>query len=80
MANIATDLVLGEVGLERTRQNEKWGEQNHSQAHWMTILSEECGEVARAVLDRKPLDYREELVQVAAVAVAMVEAFDRAKK
>lgn len=38
------------------------------------VLTEECGEVARAVLDGSGLDQlRTELVQVAAVAVAIIE-------
>lgn len=37
------------------------------------VLTEECGEVARAVLDRQPANLRTELIQVAAVAVAWLE-------
>lgn len=37
------------------------------------ILAEECGEVARAVIDRNTNDLRTELVQVAAVALAWLE-------
>ncbi len=37
------------------------------------VLSEECGEVARAVLDHDQDHLRVELVQVAAVAVAWLE-------
>lgn len=39
----------------------------------MAVLTEECGEVARAVLDAKPDDLRTELIQVAAVATAWLE-------
>jgi hypothetical protein len=38
------------------------------------VLSEECGEVAQAVLDKNDDALRDELVQVAAVAVAWLEA------
>ena len=38
------------------------------------VLAEECGEVARAVLDLDADATRTELVQVAAVAVAWLEA------
>jgi hypothetical protein len=37
------------------------------------VLTEEVGEVARAVLDGDPEQVRRELVQVAAVAVAWLE-------
>ena len=39
----------------------------------LVILAEEGGEVARAVLERNPNQLRDELVQVAAVAVAWLE-------
>lgn len=73
-----TGSVLLEVHAERVRQDEKWGEQNHDPALFLTILTEEVGEVARAILDKDTPGYREELIQVAAVAVSIVEAFDRA--
>ena len=41
-----------------------------------TVLMEEVGEVARAILESNDVDLRCELVQVAAVAVAMIEAVD----
>ncbi len=80
--------VLLEVQAERVRQESKWGQQNHTPTGWLPILAEEFGEVARAICEataskmidvsEKHLDnYREELVQVAAVAVAMVESLDR---
>ena len=92
--------VLDEVYVERIRQDEQWGEQNHpdgsgrpedfimaesakilndhkAQVGTLTfrdILEEEVRE-AYAETDSERL--REELVQVAAVAVAWVEAIDR---
>jgi hypothetical protein len=66
------------VRAERVRQDEKWGVQNHSATRWYTILGEEHGEVAKDVLERNGGGLREELVQVAAVAVAWLEALDRA--
>lgn len=44
---------------------------------WFHVLKEEFWEAAAAENDR---DLREELIQVAAVAVAWVEAIDRRKK
>lgn len=75
--------VLREVIEERIRQDEKWGEQNHTPIEWIPILGEEVGEVNKACLETyfqdgdDYSDYREELIQVAAVAVAMVECLDR---
>ena len=40
----------------------------------VAVLTEECGEVARAVLDMSPVDdLRDELAQVAAICVAWLE-------
>lgn len=64
---------------ERARQDQKWGEQNHHPYKWLAILGEEFGESSKAVLEDAPEEYREEMVQVAAVALAAIESFDRSK-
>lgn len=78
--------VIGEVLEERNRQEAKWGEQNHHPALWLAILGEEVGEANKAVLEAHFPNYknhgdytqaRAELIQVAAVAVAMIESLDR---
>lgn len=83
--------VMTEVANERIKQDLKWGEQNHRPADWITILVEEVGEASKAALESKFLvcgkeglttrkaleNLREELIQVAAVAVASVESLDR---
>lgn len=69
--------VLGEVYAERNDQHVKWGEQNHDPAYWVSILGEEFGEVCRAVQSGDMENYREELIQLAAVAAQMVECIDR---
>ena len=78
----AMEDVFAEIREERTKQDAKWGEQNHAPADWLMILGEEVGEVNKAALEAKfgsstLREYREELVQVAAVTVAMIECFDR---
>ena len=78
-----TSGVLDEVYAERERQEAKWGEQNLDPALWLMVLGEEVGEVNNAVLETifgnvPNLDhYREELIQVAAVAIHAIESFDR---
>ena len=72
--------VLKEVLNERLNQEAKWGEQNHDNPLYVTILTEEVGEVAKAILEKDIQNLREELIQVAAVAVAMVECLDRNQK
>ena len=77
------------IDAERLRQADRWGG-NHP---WgagdcssdqvepivkVGVLSEECGEVARAVLDGNVVALRSNLDQVAAVAVAWLESVDSA--
>jgi hypothetical protein len=74
--------VLRDVHFERHRQDEKWGEQNHTDSLWSHILGEEYGEACRAVNEvvwggLSTAHLREELIQVAAVAVAWIECIDR---
>ena len=78
--------ALEAIITEREKQDAKWGEQNHSPIEWVSILTEEVGEVAKAALeshfkhknkDHSYTEYRKELIQVAAVAIAMIESLDR---
>jgi NTP pyrophosphatase (non-canonical NTP hydrolase) len=70
-------LAFQDTRTERTRQDAKWGAQNHQPETWLAILSEELGEMAREILLGSWDNLRSETVQVAAVAVAFVEAMDR---
>jgi NTP pyrophosphatase (non-canonical NTP hydrolase) len=69
--------ILQKVREERKWQNKKWGEQNHTPEKWLSILGEEFGEVCRAVYEKDIINYKEELVQLAAVAVQMLECQER---
>jgi len=69
---------IEEVLFERQRQFAKWGEQNHDMMTWLAILHEETGELAQASLHQKfggpeAIRVMEEAVQVAAVALQIVE-------
>lgn len=72
--------ILDEIKAERQRQDAKWGEQNHSPTNWIPILGEEFGEACKAILEKDLNNYREELIQIAAVAVSMIESLERNKK
>ena len=62
--------LLSEVGHERWRQDDKWGEQNHRPLVWLAILGVEFGEACKEANEGVGwTDYRRELIQVAAVAV-----------
>lgn len=71
------ELILNEIWAERRHQDEKWGVQNHGPDHWMVILLEELGEAAETILEGDLVKYHHELIQVAAVAVAALEALHR---
>lgn len=77
------------IRRERERQRTKWNEPHaHGEgdcssdlvplAVKVAVLTEEVGEVARAFLDGDPGNLVDELVQVAAVAVAILESVDGA--
>lgn len=74
--------IYRDIDDERERQESRFGPQRHTWPIWSAILSEECGEVAEACLkthwgERGDLAHlREELIQVAAVAVQIVEKID----
>lgn len=72
------------IQAERERQRAKWSTPHLwgvgdcsspgvAEAVKVAVLTEECGEVSRAVLDHDPDALRRELIQVAAVAVAWLE-------
>lgn len=77
------DQIFADIDTERDAQDTKWGNQFHSMPVWSAILTEECGEVAESALrvefhgeEDHLAHLREELIQVAAVAVHMVEKID----
>lgn len=73
--------VIDAICDERRKQDEKWGDQRELPPRtWITILGEEFGEVCRAELESDSGGYRQELIQVAAVAIAAVESFDSRQK
>ena len=85
---LKNDKALLHVLQERLHQERKWGERNHHPFKWITILMEEVGEFSEAALhadgdeaghdQRTALQrMRKEAVQVAAVALAIIECHDR---
>lgn len=81
-----------EVLKERLRQDQKWGEQNHDPMVYLSILMEEVGEAAKEANEaRFSIDkshskqvehlakFRVEMIQVCAVALAIIECLDRKK-
>lgn len=69
--------ILSDLGKERLRQIELYPDDQYlPDLDWLPILAEEFGEVAKAILEKKPGEVRKELIEVAAVAIAWVEAID----
>ncbi len=67
--------IMRAVDAELVRASEKHGDASMSgaamsSAQRYVVLGEECGEVARAVLDGDDAALRSELIQVASCAVA----------
>jgi len=72
--------VINLILSERNKQDVKWGEQNHNIYKWLAILGEEVGEVNKAVLENKYDEVIDELIQIGAVTVAMIESLERNRK
>ncbi len=78
----AEDLLI-EVTHERDQQDAKWGRRDHHPLKWLSIMSEEIDGAARGIIEcthesvDKWANYRNELLQVAAVAIAAIENHDR---
>jgi NTP pyrophosphatase (non-canonical NTP hydrolase) len=71
------EMVLGQVHMERERQDKKWGEQNHDHYKWVAIIGEEFGEMCQALLEGRYASMEKEAIQVAACCVAMIESVHR---
>ena len=82
MKHLSTKAIRSVIA-EMNRQDKKWGaDRNQHPFVWQTILSEEVGEFSQAILHdefggHKSGTAREEMVQVAAVALQIIEYYDR---
>ena len=82
MTDVKLTQAMTDVLAERQRQDAKWGQQNHDPFTYITVLGEEFGELCQAALHRRfggaaSSGLRDEAVQTAAVALAIVECLDR---
>jgi NTP pyrophosphatase (non-canonical NTP hydrolase) len=69
------ELIFDEIRKERDRQDAKWGPlpRNLSDMIWLTVIIEEVGEVAQAILKQDWMNLKDEVIQVIAVCVAYLE-------
>jgi len=71
----------GQVFDENLRQLDKWGIQNHNAVEWYAITAEECGELAKAMLeyhfdgDRHAYEVVKEAIQTATLCLKIAEMF-----
>ena len=72
--------IIKLIMSERDKQDKKWGEQNHDIYKWLAILGEEVGEVNKASLEENYNEIIDELIQIGAVTVAMIESLERNRK
>jgi len=82
--------IIEEILSERKRQDLVFGEQNHDPVRWISILAEEVGSAAKKANNMRSANderinelhlhkYETEVIQIAAVALAMLECLERGK-
>jgi hypothetical protein len=76
-----TARVLQEIAAERTRQDAQWGGATHDDAQsvdsFVQLIADYAGWARVKAREGAPVEARQRLVQVAALAVAAVETLDR---
>ena len=80
MLPLLQELAVSDILAERRRQDAKFGKDQQPTHGWLRVLTEEFLEAVRAQEEPTSLHLREELVQVAAVALAWIQSLDRAAK
>lgn len=73
--------IFNEIDIERSYQDHKWGAERAPDNPWLAILVEEVGEVAQEICQAYSTPgfgggLKEELIQVATVAVAWLESLE----
>lgn len=73
--------IIEEIKKERQRQDDQWGGVYHddkvSPFEWVEVIGK-LAQKAKDIYIPDPWEYRRRLMQVAAVAVAACESYDRA--
>lgn len=74
--------ILDSIIKERIRQSKKYPHEHLELEPFraVTILSEETGEVARAILNQDLSNLKDELVQVSAFCIAFLEMLNESQK
>lgn len=76
--------ILAEVSKERDAQDAEHGgpeaDDKHSEAEWAVIMARHFGLAFGDRAEIDPLRFRRQMVRVAALAVAVLESFDRKRQ
>ena len=79
--------IIEKVLEERTRQDEKWGKEDHTAQTWGMIIGEEYGEMCKAINEygfnptrRTEDEIYTEAIQTMASCMAMLECIERRRK
>lgn len=75
---VLANIILS-IENEVADQAKKWGVQNHHPERWVSILTEEVGEVAKAANEANLKSLKTELQQVAAVCISALYALEAFK-
>ena|SRR5882724_12439815 len=72
--------IFEEIRAEREVQDAKWGgpthDDKHTQLEWWTFIKHHS---RRSIRGKKTDSYRKQMIRVAALAIAAIQAFDRRK-
>lgn len=67
--------IIGDIQDERARQDKQWGGANHDATHtfdeWIALIAKAAG---KAACETDPHLFRRQMIKVAALAVAALEA------
>ena len=67
------NLFHNNITLEKARQKTRWGAQSHPDENWYLMLSEEMGEVGKAIRENDTDTLYTELTRVVAVIESWIE-------
>ena len=74
-------VALAQVVEERVRQDRQWGGPDHDDDHkrkdWLGFIREHADRATKALQGKDLDEYRKQLVEIAALAVAGIESSDR---
>lgn len=79
MVNPICEVAIQDVRAERRHQDQKWGhtfDDKNTPNDWVAYITQYAGQAAQLKFD--PTGFRSQMIKVAALAVAAVEACDRA--